>query len=230
MRRFFSFLPLLIVSSITPADWKVDKNSTGPSKTSDNTAMVKNGRGDSFSLYRISRSGEVWAKFKPSEDFSDPVDWNTPPTLRIDNKKPINLSRQIDLQIMGVGVDAYKWQQQQVEFLIWHGKENEGLSETLVQIMDGNKLVVRYYLSSGRNKESSFPLTDAQTTISRALKISRKTSPPTQQKTTTFKEFVLQEIKQCLQQTESSNACLKRIKDCRNKADKEIHKFNSCYR
>ncbi|MCG8016994.1 MAG: hypothetical protein JAY97_12325 [Candidatus Thiodiazotropha sp. 'RUGA'] len=230
MRRFFSLLPLLIISFVSPADWKVEKNRNDSSKTADSIAIIENGQGDSFSLYRISNRGEVWARFKLHGDFTDTADWNTPPMLRIDNNKPISLSRQKDLQVMGVGVDAYKGQQGQIEFLIWHGKESEGLSEFLAQIMGGNKLIVRYYLSSGSYKESTFPLTDAETTISSALKISRKASLSTPQKTTTFKEFVLLEIKQCLQQTASTNTCLKRIKECRNKADKEINKFNSCYR
>ncbi|MCG7973885.1 MAG: hypothetical protein JAZ16_02345 [Candidatus Thiodiazotropha taylori] len=229
MKRFFSLLPLLIISFVSPADWKVDKINNNTSKTADSIAIVNNGQGDSFSLYRISNKGEVWARFKLYGDFTDAADWNTPPMLRIDNNKPISLSRQKDLQVMGVGVDAYKGQQGQVEFLIWHGKESEGLSDSLAQIMDGNKLIVRYFLSSGGHKESTFPLTDAETAISRALKISRKASLSTQQKTTTFKEFVLLEIKQCLQQTESSNTCLKRIKECRSKADEEINKFNRCY-
>ncbi|MEW8323407.1 MAG: hypothetical protein AB2606_12260 [Candidatus Thiodiazotropha taylori] len=230
MRRFFSLLPLLIISFVSGADWKVDKNFNDSSKTADSIAIVNNGQGDSFSLYRISNRSEVWTRFKLHGDFTDPADWNTPPMLRIDNNKPINLSRQKDLQVMGVGVDAYKGQQGQIDFLIWHGKESEGLSESLAQIMGGNKLIVRYYLSSGSYKESTFPLTDAETTISSALKISRKASLSAPQKNTTFKEFVLLEIKQCLQQTKSSNSCLKRIKECRSKADKEINKFNSCYR
>ncbi|WP_139116979.1 hypothetical protein [Candidatus Thiodiazotropha endoloripes] len=230
MRRFFSLLPLLIISSITQADWKVDKNSIGSSIAPVDIAIIRNGLGDSFALYRISKGGEVWAKFNLSEDISEPADWNNPPMLRIDDNKPISLSRQKDLQLMGVAVDAYKSQQNQVEFLIWHGNETEGLSDTLLQILEGDELVVRYFLSSGHYKESSFPLADAEATISRALDISNKTNRTIQQKTTTFEEFVLLEIKQCLQQTESSNTCLKRIKDCRNKADRDITQFNTCYR
>ncbi|MBV2092201.1 MAG: hypothetical protein KUF72_15080 [Candidatus Thiodiazotropha sp. (ex Ctena orbiculata)] len=231
MRGFFSLLFLLFISLVAPADWIIEKNSnSSPTNTLDEMAIVKNGLGDSFSLYRISDSGEVWANFTISKDFTDPADWNTPPMLRIDSNKPISLSRQKDLQVMGVAVDAYKWRQDQLEFLIWHGKESEGLSDTMVQIMEGKELVVRYYLSRGRYRESSFPLTEAKTTITSALAIKNNTSHSTQQTKTTFKEYVLLEIKQCLQQAESSNSCLRRIKECRNKADQEIGQFNRCYR
>ncbi|MBV2122466.1 MAG: hypothetical protein KUF74_13535 [Candidatus Thiodiazotropha sp. (ex Ctena orbiculata)] len=97
MRRFFSLLPLIIISFVSPADWKVDKINNDTSKTVDSIAIVNNGQGDSFSLYRISNKGEVWARFKLQGDFADAADWNTPPMLRIDNNKPISLSRQKDL-------------------------------------------------------------------------------------------------------------------------------------
>ena len=60
----------------------------------------------------------------------------------------------IELAAHGLGIQAYEWKPKWVNFLIWHGKEDEGIANDFVQLMEGQKVVFRYYLSIGGYKDT----------------------------------------------------------------------------
>jgi phosphoribosylformylglycinamidine (FGAM) synthase-like amidotransferase family enzyme len=76
-----------------------------------------------------------------------------------------------DAQEMGLGIHAYEWEPKWVNFLIWHGNENESIAKDLVHLMKGKRVVFRYYLSTGGHKDTSFTLKGSVSAITSAIGI-----------------------------------------------------------
>jgi hypothetical protein len=191
MRRLFTFIIALSVHAFAWADWGTEERIDAMTDEVKKTAIVKNELGHTFSVYRISPGGEVWGNFALSDGRFDQVDWEKPPIYRVDKEEPTNLERMKKMQEMGLGIHAYEWEPKWVNFLIWHGKADEGVANDLVQLMEGQKVVFRYYLSTGGYKDTTFTLKGAASAISHAIGISSKIDHSAQQKNEEFKKAYL---------------------------------------
>ena len=111
---------------------------------------------------------------------------------------------------------------------IWHGKENEGIADNLVQLMEGERVVFRYYLSTGGYKDTSFTLKGASSVIAEAIGINAKIDHATQQQADEFKRALIAESKRCRNNMSTFKECFSKVNDCRNQAGRDVDKFQSC--
>jgi hypothetical protein len=169
MKKLFLAILCFSMHSLAAADWKVDKRVDAMTDDIKKKAIVANESGHTFSIYRIFQGGPVWGNFALSEGMFDQVDWRKPPIYRVDKNEPENLARMKEMQDMGLGIHAYEWKPKWVDFLIWHGKEGEGIAKNLVQLMEGKTVIFRYFLSTGGSKDTSFSLIGAAPAISEAI-------------------------------------------------------------
>ncbi|GMR18628.1 MAG: hypothetical protein BMS9Abin33_1058 [Gammaproteobacteria bacterium] len=228
MKKLLVFIIGLSVHSLASADWRVDKRVDAMTDEAKKTAIVQNEVGHIFSIYRLSEGGPVWGNFALADGIFDQIDWEKPPIYRVDKYEPINLIRMKRTQEMGLGIQAYEWGPKWVNFRIWHGKEDEGIANELVQLMEGNNIVFRYYLSTGGYKDTSFSLKGAASAISGAIGISSKIDHLAQQRSEEFKQALLAESKRCQQNMKTFKSCFSRVNDCRKQVENDIDKLKSC--
>lgn len=230
MDRLLVFMISLAFHSAVLASWKVDESVDPMTDEVRKTAIVENDLGHTFSVYRISEGGPVWGNFALSDGMFDQVDWEKPPIYRVDKNEPTNLARMKKLQEMGLGIHAYEWEPKWVNFLIWHGKENEGMANGLVQIMEGEKVVFRYYLSTGGYKDTTFPLKGASSAISDAIGISSEIDSAVQKRNEEFTQAFLTESKRCQEDMSSFKSCFAEINECKGQANRDVNRFKACFR
>lgn len=218
----------LSFQSLALAEWKVTERVDAMTDEVKRTAIVKNNEGHSFSIYRISKGGAVWGNFALSERRFDQVDWGNPPMYRVDKNKSVSLEKMKKTQELFPNIQAYEWEPKWVNFLIWHGKEDEGIADNLVQIMEGNKIVFRYYLSTGGYKDTFFTLKGSTSAISEAIGINEKIDHSAQQKGKKFRQAYIAETKKCQQNMRTFKSCFSRVKECRNQANNDLSSFKLC--
>lgn len=131
-------------------------------------AVTSNAQGHSLSVYRVA-SGQVWMNFRLSDETLDLISGEKLIDYRIDKHKVISLA---DFQsLRRYGVITAEWEPKWVNFLVWHGKESEGYGQ-IAHMLDGSRLLVRYYLASGGYKDTNFSLIGAGPVIADAIGIS----------------------------------------------------------
>lgn len=168
---FGLFLLLQIVTA--HATWNVETKTDSMTDEKRRTAKILNSAGHSLSIYRHS-SGAVWVNFSLSNRSLEQLSPDKPPSFRVDKNEPHDIADDKRIQEMDVGLQAYAWEPKWINFLIWHGKESEGRSTTLDQLMLGKSILFRYYLFTGGYKETTFNLDGAGPAIARALGIASK--------------------------------------------------------
>jgi len=192
------------------------------------SAYVTNEDGHTFSIYRISNDGEIWGNFSLSTSVFDQISPQKPPIYRVDRNEPIDLMREKKLQEMGLRIQAFEWEPKWVNFLIWHGKEDEGMADALVQLMEGEKVVFRYYLGTGGYKDTAFTLKGAPSAISKAVGISEKVDHAKQERANEFKKELIAQNKKCRENTSTFKACFSRVNDCRQKSNHDTQTLRQC--
>lgn len=215
------------IQSVATAEWTVETRIDAMTDEVKKTARVENELGHTFSVYRISEGGAVWGNFALSEGMYDQVDWQKPPLFRIDKNEPIDLADIREIQKM-VGIKTYEWEPKWVNFQIWHGKEEEGIGKTLVQLMEGETVVFRYYLSTGGYKDTSFSLEGAASAIAEAIGITKEIDRSAQKKSEEYRKAVTAATERCMQDMSTFQECFSKVKECMKKAGHDIHKFKSC--
>ena len=166
----------LSVPQYANAQWQYEENVAVMTDETKRRAVVVNEKGHSFSVYRVSEGEHVWANFSISSDSFDQIDSDKPPMLRVDKHAPLDLQ---EVKKLGALLDSlehvkgssYQWEPKWVNFLIWHGDVQQGLAAFLIQVMQGEKLTVRYYLPTGGYKDTVFSLVGSAPVIAQALDI-----------------------------------------------------------
>lgn len=227
MKKTIMIFVLFFFSSYSIANWKVTSKVDTMTDQIKKTAEVTNELGHKFSIYRLSKGGAVWANFKLSDDVFDQVDWKKPPIFRVDKNEPTNLQSKVKLQKMGF--NAYEWEPKWVNFLMWHGKSEQGISVDLGIIMKGEKILFRYYLSTGGFKETTFSLKGASVAISEAIDLAANllSSAPIQM-TKEFKQEYRAELMKCVKNNDNSKVCVSQLRECKNKADNNVNELIEC--
>lgn len=169
-------LLMLLAPPIAFADWRVIVSTDSMTDKELRKAETRNESGHSFSIYRTP-SGTVYANFSLSNDSLEVLDARLP-TYRIDKLPPVDLDRSnsVSRTIAKVGGPTLsdskpRW----VNFLLSHG-EGDANSGALREIMDGTRIVFRYWLFDGGCRETSFDLAGAKSAIASALDIPAEAS------------------------------------------------------
>lgn len=227
MRQFFIFFPLFLAITSAFASWKVETTIDSMTDQNKKLAIVTNKKGHSLSIYRHP-SGTVWANFSLSNSGLDQLSPQKPPVFRIDKNAPHEVADEKQLQELGVGIQAYSWEPKWVNFLIWHGKESEGRSKTLDQLLQGKIIVFRYYLFTGGYKETIFSLDRAGPAIADALGISVDVDKVTIERQEGFKNAYIAASKKCQQDINIFRACFNKVNSCRRQAKNDESEFQQC--
>ncbi len=165
---------IFVVPNAALAEWttvtKVDSMTNEVRKS----AFVENSLGHRFSVYRIpSDDNRVWGNFAISQKVFDLIDGEKLIQFRIDKHDAKDLRESVKLQKLmqrlGETRPMYEWKPKWVNFVLWHGDKEEGVSPAIENLKNGNTLKVRYYLSKGGYKDTEFSLKGAKNAIDEAL-------------------------------------------------------------
>ena len=163
-------LTVLAAYTSAYAGWEVT-NSTDPiTDDAKKIAIVKNQAGHSFSIYRLPPEDLVWGTFSLSDSTVDQIDSERPPIYWVDNKTPYNLSTSKDLDEK-YDLSLYQREPKWVNFVVWHGKVDEGVSGDIVDIVKGHEIFFNYYTVSGDDKDTSFTLKGSAAAVSEIVGI-----------------------------------------------------------
>lgn len=221
----------LVVSVQVLADWKVTERIDAMTDKLKKTAQVTNDQGQSFSVYRAD-DGSVWCNFALSDKNFEQIDSEHRPAYRIDKNDLVDLNEGATMSER-LGIHNYEWKPKWVNFLIWHGIENEGLSLRLKGMMSGKQLLIRYYVVGGGYKDTSFDLVGAGKAITTALGIKYKPSKEDNAKTAIDAKLLSYHLK-CRdgspRDSDEEQRCVDRATSCRDKAMKalDVAVFNQC--
>lgn len=169
-----------LVMSAASAAWKVEAWTDSMTDEVKKAARVVNTEGHSLMISRHP-DGSVWALFSLGGRMYGALSPETSPIYRIDKNEPENLAiAKATTEDKNLRLVLYAWDPKWVTFLIWHGKESEGLGEenALYKLMHGRKIVFRYYLFPTGSHETSFMLDGAEQAITTAIGLDRA-SPQT---------------------------------------------------
>lgn len=160
----------LVAHTSAYAAWEVTTSAESITDKAKKIAIVKNQAGHSFSIYQIPPENQVWGTFSLSDSAFDQIDSERPPMYWIDKKTPYNLSTSKILDEkydLGLYQREPKW----VNFIIWHGKVDEGVTGDIVDMVRGHEIFFKYYTVSGGDKYTSFTLKGSALAISEIIGI-----------------------------------------------------------
>lgn len=226
--RVFILLVLTLAAAAAQAGWTVSTHVDAMTDERRKSARVTNDLGHSFSVYRITSGGAAWGNFALSDDVFDQVDWDRLPRYRIDKNEPHDLSRLKRMQ-QTLGMEMYSWEPKWINFRLWHGKYQEGLAADLVEMMTGDTLLVRYHLSTGGYKDTTFTLEGAGPAIAEALDIPQEIDLHAQEKNSQVKELHIERAKQCLSGPKAQRrSCMDKATACAKSFSNDPSGYRAC--
>jgi len=167
-----SGFPAVRAESPNADSWRAAQAVDSMSDKTVKMAIANSDRGDRVAIYRAN-DGSVWMNFSLSDQ--DPSTLaNKGFLFRIDKHAPHDTESNKGLEKLGIA--AYDWTPRWINTRIWHGKESDGRSSALDELMNGQMLTIRYYKFIGGWGETSFRLTDARQAIATTLDISETPS------------------------------------------------------
>jgi hypothetical protein len=226
MRVLAIFIPLLCAATNSHAAWQVTTTKDAMTDETKKSAVVLNDEGHSLSIYRLA-NGAVFANFSLASKSFDQLAPEKPPMFRVDKNEPHDLMAQKRLQEL-VGVQPLSSEPKWINFPIWHGKEAEGRSAVLNELMQGTSVVFRYYIFTGGYKETTFSLTGAGPAIADALGIPLAADPSAEANAKAFRAAGMAALKACRQDMNTFRSCAERVASCRDQAGHDAEKLGKC--
>jgi|GEM_PF-6098399 len=170
MKNLFVSLILVVMifcNFTVSAEWRVKTEIDSMTDKERKEAIVENNLGHSFSVYRLDNALNVWGSFRLSNKSIDQIDNKNLIIFRIDKNNPVDLSEIARMQD-SLEMHLYSWTPKWITFNIWHGKGNIP-NDLILNLMEGNKIVVRHFSPTGGYKETTFTLKGAKKAISTSL-------------------------------------------------------------
>ena len=175
MKKLYILLFCLLIGFPSLAGWEVAEEVDSMTDEIKKFVVIRNDDGHDFFLY-IGPKKRIWANFSLSDKSLNQIDSKGLMIVRIDKNEPINIQkRRADVlmakrhpeipvlkELVFLAFD-YEWNPKWVNFVI----EREDF-KTIVQ---GKKLLVRYYLPAGGYKETSFMIEGGEDAIRQVIDI-----------------------------------------------------------
>ena len=224
MKRSHAVLALFTVVFAAPcyAQWHVETRTDSMTDKLVKSAVLVNSEGHTLTIYR-SEDKSIWAVFRLSSASLD-VLASTPPIYRIDKLPPNDLGEAKRSKIFHMFEQEPKW----VQWLIFHG-DGPANTGTLRELMDGHTLIVRYFLFTGGNKETTFNITGAKDAISRATGIPSEADPNAATRDKRFHEVFAELSNKCQSlKGKASVDCALRLGKCAEKANGDPEAMRAC--
>lgn len=145
---------------------------------------------------------------------------------RVDKNEGHDLETERRVTERGLRVPLYAWEPKWVNFRVWHGRETEGRSRDLKELMTGSSVVFRYFLSTGGYKETTFSLAGAGPAIADALGIALY--PDSEARAGAFRAAHRGAFRTCRQDMRTFRACFERLASCERQAQRQVEAFEEC--
>jgi hypothetical protein len=231
MRALLISLVLASAPAFAQGTWRLTAETDAMTDRVKRSATTVNEQGLELSVYRGPKDA-AWVLFSLGKSSFDTLSPTRAPIFRVDKLQPHDLDSDRRMSERGLGLDLYRWEPRWINFSIWHGREAEGRSVELKELMSGQSVVFRYYLGTGGYKETSFALVGAAPVIAEALGISEQLKSGSLQRTESMEEALRNAGKGCEQNAvrEDFSVCFARAKSCATKADGDVRQFHLCYR
>jgi len=179
MRRNGAIFSLLLISLAMPcqtkAEWVKNQKIDSMTDKEEKHAMIVNNEGHSFSIYRVGEGGKVWAQFRLASTSLDQLSVDQLPMYRVDKNEAQDLMELIRvtklMKRLGTPMTFYTQKPKWINFQIWTGSESVcGPSgKKMAEVLDGSKLVIRYWLFTGGFKETEFDISSGRSVILDAI-------------------------------------------------------------
>lgn len=225
MKTLLLTLSLLLSIELFAHEWQVHEQVYPRINYSQKVASVTNEHGDRLTIYNMPTDGTVWASLEIANS-GDYIKWSIAPVIYIDKFQPIKLDQVRGMQ--DFGLHSYDWIKNRLNFRIWHGQEEKGLSNTMIKIMSGHQLLVKYTTKSSTSNTAKFTLKGADTAISEALSISPSTDIHEQVQKRYFNIAVIKENTRCRLDKKNSEACLQQSLNCSEIVGLDIQLYTEC--
>lgn len=214
---------LLIACSLLRADWTVEKRVDSMTDREIRLAVSTNAEGFLLQFYR-NTDNSVWATFRLPDTGSD-VLGSDAPVYRVDKHPPTTIGPQSPLLPSSFEVKP-KW----LNWLVFHGDgpANRG---TLRDIMEGTRVIFRYFLFTGGYKETSFSLVGAKAVIADALGVPAEVDSAAAAREEAFVQATSEMTDRCQKVSKDLSAfaeCLKKHSDCLKVAKGDAVLFREC--
>lgn len=232
INRYVFLISILLVASFLIAYWYFNKIVDDKIVTIQKAATIQNEFGFSFTIFRHPNEGNVWVRFSLPESSSEKLDKNNPPIIWIGGSPPRHMATSKEFQesidAIGGDFDVYEWRPKQVAVVVWHGIIKEGFSQDIIDLLQGDKIKVRYFLNSGAVNETFFSLNGRAESIAQALDISQTIDNVAQQKAENFRKAYSAALGKCKIGTKESDSCFSKLKSCRENSGMDVDKLNAC--
>jgi len=227
MRALILTLVLATAPAFAQGVWRLKAETDAMTDKVKRTATTTNDQGHELSIYR-GPNDAAWVLFSLGKSSFDTLSPKQAPVFRVDKLQPHDIDSDRRLSAGGLGLDLYRWEPRWINFSIWHGKEAEGRSAKLKELMTGQGVVFRYYLSTGGYKETSFSLEGAEPVIAEALGISRIADPTQEAAADAYKTELLAASRRCREDIRTFRTCFERVTACEKKAQRDLKVLQEC--
>lgn len=210
-----------------PIGWKV-MAADGFDSAIGEVATLENDEAYAISIYRI-RAGAVWMRFALAPTVGALLDHALPPSLSIDANPAHDLAATRRQHRLPGAVPSYQEAPRRVDFLIWHGQEEEGRALFLRQLMEGRSLRVRYRLQDDEIPHSvDFQLSGAGPTIAKVLGIEVDYDPAREAQLAEYRKAIVEASQVCMGQP-GFRTCLEQAEQCSDENRGNISAFQDCF-
>lgn len=210
---------------VTPsfAGWSVETHKDSMTDKIISTAVCTNSGGYSLKVYRVD-GGAVMLTFRLPDNSFDVLDARLP-IFRIDKNEPED-SEELSKLVPENFQREPKW----ASWVIFHGEgaPNRG---TLRDLMDGTRMVLRYFLFTGGFKETSFSLVGAKRTIASAIGVPEDANSQAAAKQATYFKAAAETSDKCMSTAKTpaeAIACSHKSTKCSEIAGGDAEKLRNC--
>lgn len=209
--------------------WQVSYESDAMTDKVTGYARTINAKGYKLMFYRDA-DNKVWLNFSLPPSSSNQISYKRAPMIRVDKHTAYDID---PIHKVLDDKSYYQWEPRWFNLYIWAGVEEDGRSKIFENIMSGNSILIRYYLTTGGYEETSFSLNGAAEKIAAALKINANPDSTTIEKVTKLRNYniALDEQKAECNRTKEVfgiKNCDVQINECNKKSNRDINVLNNC--
>lgn len=227
MRSIFFILLLVVNQAVAQTAWNVTSTTDAMTDKIKRQATTVNGDGHTLSVYR-GLNDAAWVLFSLRQASFDQISPSRAPVFRVDKNPPHDLDGERKITDQKLGIQLYAWEPKWINFSIWHGKEAEGRSVQLRQLMSGQSVVFRYTLSTGGYKDTTFTLTGAGPAIADALGITPTPNQELEAAAQAYRSELVAATNRCQQDMPNFRTCFARVSACGKAAHQDLTTFKDC--
>jgi hypothetical protein len=213
--RILAALVAVALCGPAGAAWQYSETKDAMSDEVTKAATVRSAAGHALQVYRV-KDGSVWAILSIPDSVPHQFASDAPITVRIDSNKAIDFKDTKELERLGIP-RGWAWKPKFVSFKVWHGQDSQGRAAFVSQLMEGDRLLVRYRIFASSLNDVEFPLAGARESLMQALGIPAVPSPEDAASAFAVREAAratAAAIEGCPKGTRAAVQCLDAVRKC----------------